>query len=231
MSIKYDLDTSTFLRNTPPTPIEGIVYYDDTKRNLQIRNNIEWHALMSGSSSHKMWVYRNDAEIGWVIDSSVSDRVISIKGGVNDYNINGGLAGGNWTGLDHSHTGPSHMHTQPNHRHTGPSHSHSSAAHKHLTAAGLQGNTIHLKNSPPGSSSSQTVSSTFKNPDGTATTAVNYAYTDNTTPGNTGAGGTGNTGYSGTASTGAGGTGNTSTRIQRNWRPAAAVGTLQNLDV
>ena len=113
MPIKYDLDTSTFLRDTPPVPVEGIVCYDEAKRNLQIRNSdIAWQGLMSGSASHKIWVYRNDAEIGWVIDPSVSDSVISIKGGSYSYNVNGGTPGGdNWNGLNHSHTTNSHTHT------------------------------------------------------------------------------------------------------------------------
>lgn len=229
MSIKYDLDTSTFLRSSSPAPIEGIVYYDETKRNMQLRNDTTWHALMSGSAAHKMWIYRNDAEIGWVVDSSVSDSVISIKGG--NYGGTGGVASGNWTGLNHYHSGPSHAHTGPNHRHSGGNHTHTSAAHKHLNPFGDDGNAFHWKASPPGGSASDSVVTRYVNPDGQLTMAVNYYYTNNTTPGNTGSGGAVWTAYGGTGATGTGGTGNTGTRVQSSWRPAAAVGTLQNLDV
>lgn len=58
--------------------------------------------LLTGDASHKQWVYRNDATPLWVIDSSVTDRVLGLKGGSGSYNVNGGVEAGNWS---HTHSG------------------------------------------------------------------------------------------------------------------------------
>jgi len=60
--------------------------------------------ILLGDADHKTWVYRNTATTGWVIDSSVTDRVIAIKGGTGAYNVNGGVEAGEWT---HGHAGGS----------------------------------------------------------------------------------------------------------------------------
>ena len=59
-------------------------------------------ACLIGNASHKQWVYRNDTTPGWVIDSTVTDRVIGLKGGTGDYNVAGGTQAGSWS---HTHSG------------------------------------------------------------------------------------------------------------------------------
>ena len=48
----------------------------------------------------KIWLHRNDAAPGFVVDSSVSDKVLAIKGGSDAYDVNGGNTGGDF---DHNH--------------------------------------------------------------------------------------------------------------------------------
>jgi hypothetical protein len=68
---------------------------------------------MHGDTSQKMWVYRNTAMAGWVVDSSVSDKVIAIKGGSQAYKVSGGTTAGTWTQPSHTLTPseiPAHSH-------------------------------------------------------------------------------------------------------------------------
>jgi len=83
------------------------------------------------ASGTKMFFYENTAPTGWTIDTAPADSLLSIKGGSQDYNVNGGQTGGSWTQDDHTHTGPSHTHTGPSHTHSGPSHTHSGPSHNH----------------------------------------------------------------------------------------------------
>ena len=64
--------------------------------------------MLTGNATFKTWVYSNVAVPGWRIDATVIDRVLSLKGGTGDYNVNGGLEAGSWT---HAHTVGSHTHT------------------------------------------------------------------------------------------------------------------------
>ena len=68
------------------------------------------------ASGRKVYLYENTAPTGWSI-VAVTDSVLSVKGGSNAYNANGGTQAGTWTQPNHTHTGPSHTHTGPSHNH------------------------------------------------------------------------------------------------------------------
>lgn len=72
-------------------------WFDTTQHVLKVRNDGDtaWIGLMHGDANQKMWVYRNAAMDGWAIDSGVSDKVLSLKGG-STYTA-GGAAAGTWT--------------------------------------------------------------------------------------------------------------------------------------
>lgn len=95
-------------------------WFDTTKHVLKVRDdgNSAWLGLMHGDVSQKIPVYRNTAMSGWAIDSSVTDRVLAVKGG-STYTTGGAVAG-SWTisGI----TGGAHAHPAgtlviPNHYH------------------------------------------------------------------------------------------------------------------
>jgi len=89
---------------------------DHTMLKVRKYDNTGWVNVLLGDSSQKMWVYRNDCGEGWLIDSSVTDRVIALKGGTNAYNVNGGTSppASTWTQPNHTHTagtiGSLHVH-------------------------------------------------------------------------------------------------------------------------
>lgn len=86
---------------------------------MRIRNADDdaWLKILEGDASSKVWFYRNDTCEGWVVDTSVTDRVLSIKGGSNAYNVNGGNTAGTWTQPDHVHDMNSHTHSMGSHTH------------------------------------------------------------------------------------------------------------------
>lgn len=111
----------------PPNTIAGLQYYDTVKKVLKVRRatNDSFYYQWVADALQKIWKYRNDAVEGWAIDSSVTDRVTAIKGGVQAYNANGGTVGGTWTQPDctltvaqspaHTHgAGATHTHSLPN---------------------------------------------------------------------------------------------------------------------
>jgi len=66
------------------------------------------------ASGRKVWIYENTAPTGWSYYSSVTDKVIAVKGGSQTYNVNGGNTGGQWTQPNHTLTIneiPAHTHT------------------------------------------------------------------------------------------------------------------------
>ncbi len=54
----------------------------------------------------KMLFYQTIAPIGWTIDSSINDRFVRVV------SATGGVIGGSFSNLPHTHTGPSHTHAQ-----------------------------------------------------------------------------------------------------------------------
>jgi hypothetical protein len=92
--------------SAPSDPVAGTGWFDTTKKLPKVRNNANsaWLGIMAADSSHKIWVYRNTAPDGWAIDSSVTDRVLALKGGSDAYNVSGGGTAGTWTQPDHTLT-------------------------------------------------------------------------------------------------------------------------------
>lgn len=81
----------------PGDPVAGMPWYDTTKKLLKHRDSADaaWRGIMSGDTSQKLWVYRNAAIEGWAIDSTVTDRVLALKGGTTY--TTGGATAGSWT--------------------------------------------------------------------------------------------------------------------------------------
>jgi hypothetical protein len=88
--------------SAPSDLVAGMQWFHTTNKIPKIRNNANdaWLGVMQGDASHKLWVYRNTAPDGWVVDSSVTDSVLALKGGSQAYNANGGTTGGTWTQPD-----------------------------------------------------------------------------------------------------------------------------------
>lgn len=183
--------------SSPANPTAGMPWYDLAHRLLRLRNyaNNGWHGLMHGDAAQKMWVYRNSAMDGWVVDSSVADRVLAIRGGSRAYNIAGGSAGGTWQQAGHTLNIPE----IPAHGHDASTNK--TGSHSHETGFGRKTS----ENQGP-----------LRAPNGTdsdipqrTTPAGEHAHTVTINP--TGGGKPHNHGST--------------------WRPAAAVGTLQRLNV
>ena len=114
----------------PSNPVPFMLWGDTSAGDecLKRRNdaNDAWLAVLCGDANQKMWIYRNDSCEGWVIDATVTDRVLAVKGGSNAYNVNGGVNAGTWTQPGHTlvtNEIPAHNHTTV----TGGDHSHSIA--------------------------------------------------------------------------------------------------------
>jgi len=91
---------TNFSGSTAPTsPVAGQSWYDSTKYVMKHRNstNNAWLASLHGSTLCELWMYRNDSDEGWIINSSVTDRVLALKGGTNAYSTDGGGVAGSWT--------------------------------------------------------------------------------------------------------------------------------------
>jgi hypothetical protein len=104
--------------SSPASMAAGHPWFDSAKHVLKIRNdaNSAWWGLMHADTSQKIWVYRDSAMNGWAIDSSVTDRVLALKGGSNAYNRTGGGTGGTWTQPDHTHSGSTGSAGSHNHK-------------------------------------------------------------------------------------------------------------------
>ena len=95
------------------SPVAGQFWFDTTKKIMKVRNsaNNAWLGLFYGNSSFKIWMYRNAAGDGWAIDSSVTDKVVALKGG-STYTTGATSNTGTWiiTGNTLSTTGSTHTH-------------------------------------------------------------------------------------------------------------------------
>ena len=208
VNIEANLTTlkNAFSGTTSPAAIvAGQIYFNTAKKIHHFLNASETTllVLLPGDSSTKIWQYRNDATPGWVIDNSVTDKVLAVKGGSAAYDVNGGTTGGSYV-LNHTHT-------VSNHTHTG-------ATHKHLTpfSATFGGSIKGMYPAPEGSSDSGEISYKYSATGGTSyDSVISRYYTYNATPGTVGSSGAGSTSIGGSTT----------------FRPAAAVGTLQYPDV
>ena len=168
--------------SAPSNAVAGMPWFDTTQKVLKYRNNANnaWLGVLHGDSSQKIMVYRNTAMDGYAIDSSITDRVIAVKGG-STYTA-GGATAGTWTQPNHTHTLATHRHTIS-----------SDGGHTHPTE-GVNGYN-------DGGASS------FGNDSGSAGAHSHTGYA----------------GYSGVLTTANG--------ASVGWRPAAAVVTIQYLDL
>lgn len=85
--------------SAPSNSTGGMPWFDTAKKILKIRGstNGQWFGVLSASATPRFWLFANAAEDGWVVDSSVSDRVLAVKGGAQAFNVAGGSLAGNWT--------------------------------------------------------------------------------------------------------------------------------------
>lgn len=92
--------------------IDGLIWKDTTQKLWKGYNGSSYYGFMHGDTNQKIWVYRNSAMDGWAIDSSVTDKVISLKGTTGDTYETAGTTAGNWTisGMSHTHTIATHIH-------------------------------------------------------------------------------------------------------------------------
>ena len=107
--------------STPSNAAAGQVWYDSNAsyKCLQVRDsaNAAWRGVMTGSSSCKVWLYLNAVEEGWTIDSSVTDKVLSLKGG-STYVTGADDSQGTWTISGLTDSGHTHSHSH-SHFHRG----------------------------------------------------------------------------------------------------------------
>lgn len=111
---------SNFSGASAPSNVVAGQYWYHTSKGMRMRNsaNSGWLKSLHGDSDLRTWFYRNDTTEGWVVYSSLTDRVLAIKGGSAAYNVNGGNTGGSWTvgGLSAANES-SHNHVQGSHSH------------------------------------------------------------------------------------------------------------------
>jgi hypothetical protein len=195
--------------SAPSNLIEGHVWWDTssgTELNPlpKIRgDNSDWLAILTGDVDQKIWIYRNDIVDGWAIDTSVTDRVIALKGGSDLYDrTGGGVAGETWANLKaHVHTGPSHSHS---HNHKWYNYTDADHVDESFDSGGSD------KNIQSGSTKNSSYGHIARSTSDSDGPLEDFWTNDDAT-----AGGTANTGAQSTADV----------------RPAAAVGTLQYPDI
>jgi hypothetical protein len=88
--------------NSPPDPVSFKLWGDTTNKVLRYSSSGEWLGLMHGDASQIIWKYRNLAPDGWVLDTSVTDAVVAIRGG--SYYTIGASVQGTWQAIDFSHS-------------------------------------------------------------------------------------------------------------------------------
>lgn len=192
--------------SAPSNALAGHPWFDTTQNLAKIRNdaNDAWIAILTGTTSQKFWIYRNDTDDGWAIDAGVTDRVLSLKGGSGLYNVSGGgVAGETWANLKaHIHTGPSHSHS---HNHQWYDADDENDDDQTYNSGGS------LVELTEGTVKANSAYDYIERAFGIGPKPIGDSYTNNDAT----AGGTGNTGAQSTADV----------------RPAAAVGTLQYPDI
>ena len=208
-NMEYNFQTikSLFSSNSPPpNTVAGMPWFDTASDLLYIRNaaNASWYGMMHADASQQLWIYRNDAMSGWLVVTDIVDKVLAIKGGDDAYGVAGGQTSGTWTQPGHTLTEsemPSHGHSSS----AGPSGDHShGVVNWALTDPGHLGKITAVDASDVDEMVDFSVSS--------------YRATDYSGP---------HTHNISVASTG----GNYSHNHGSSYRPAAAVGTLQRMDI
>jgi hypothetical protein len=90
--------------SAPSNQVAGMLWFDETDKNLKVRNfgSSAYLAVFYGNALNKIWMYSNTASDGWSIDAAVVDVVLSLKGGSQAYNATGGSQAGSWTQPNHT---------------------------------------------------------------------------------------------------------------------------------
>jgi hypothetical protein len=80
--------------SAPSSPANGMIWNHSTKGLHHRSNSSTWQKVLTGTANFKIWVYRNTADEGWVVSSSVTNRVLALRG--TNYGSTGGTtyAGG-----------------------------------------------------------------------------------------------------------------------------------------
>ena len=208
MESNHECHRSFFSGNSaPPNPVAGHPWFDTADQLPKIRNdgNNAWIAILTGTVSQKIWIYRNNTDDGWLIDSGVTDRVLAVKGGSAAYDVSGGnTAGESWTNLK------SHTHSTPSHGHN---HNHQWYDNRTATEHDSRWNSSGVADYYDDVGTQKTLAGRYyiTRSSGTGDFPIPDSYTEND-----------NT---------SGGSGNTGAQSTSDVRPAAAVGTLQYPDV
>lgn len=122
--------------NAPSSPVVGMPWFNTTYGILKIRNadNNGWLGVFTGTINQKCIFYRDDAEEGWIVDNTNTDKVIGIKSVSGPTYTVGGVTAGSWviSGLVATFQ---HTHSQE-HYHAGVSGEYPHGSHTHAVAAG-----------------------------------------------------------------------------------------------
>lgn len=117
MKDNFECLRTTFAGIEAPPLAEGLIWLETDTNILRIQKAGigGWLGILTGDVNQKMWVYRNDTLPGWVIDGTVVDHLLALRGGL--YGNVGGITAGTWTQPAHQHpfsvakTWVSHTHT------------------------------------------------------------------------------------------------------------------------
>lgn len=122
--------------SAPANPVAGMLWYH-TSKGLRVRTSAEWLKILQGDGAQKMWVYRNAACEGWLILTTVTDRVLAVKGGGSAYDVAGGSEAGTWQQPGHTLTAAE----MPEHTHVidSDSHNHNFSASVYAGTVGANG--------------------------------------------------------------------------------------------
>ena len=106
MENNFECLRSMFSGSAAPSEIiVGMPWFSTTSNGLKLRNAADdaWLGVFLAELTTKVWMYANIAEDGWVIDSSVSDRLLALKGGALGYDEDGGTESSTtWTQPSHT---------------------------------------------------------------------------------------------------------------------------------
>ncbi len=98
--------------STPPG-VQGQLWFGGSiasgRDRLRIKNwaNSSWLGVMLGDDNQKIWVYRHPSHgtmDGWVVDPTVTDVVTGIRATSGVWNVDPGTIAGTWTEATHQHT-------------------------------------------------------------------------------------------------------------------------------
>ena len=96
--------------NAPGSPVAGQSWFDLDTGTMKLRNIASgWNAQLQGDANCKIWIYTNLTQPGMIIDNSVTDVVLGLRGG--NLGSAGGAQVGSWSisGLNTATAG-AHLH-------------------------------------------------------------------------------------------------------------------------